>query len=1291
MSNEIKNTLFRFVSMRAPELTTEYDNSPGFITQPVAANGIFNDKINDKPEEMSKTERLLDTASNYIPLTADQIKKLNPPLYDFSVWLAKNKSNVSPTEIAAEAENVPTLSEELLPEAEETHLQLVWQNLYYQVITQKDFYAKEMLMQLLLANHVVLSFPKITKVVLKARVVLPKKLFVEGATEPMPTMLRGPETIPGLASPFMQKMERVAVLQENNLALKKLQQELYQAEKVYRKKRDAEYESKLKQYQEDIKPLLDEYNEDVETARQQWCTVRDLNVPFDPNDPCNQPPAVPQPVIPEFTFVFTEEMDEDFLSEVISQESLAVLIALKKFSDPESLASKGTQLFSRGLAGMITNPDLDSYNGTQTAVSQIIEHNNNTISQNTSQNTNTTVVVGGTTIAVNENPSGLSPFEFEVIARDKGIDNIVKVLTLNIGIPDESWKINSIHYKLTRYDDTFVTGSSGLVVNTARVATFFSLDMGEIHEDFKYLSAVVQFDNREEMSLTVDGFTIADTHYGYLAQNKLGLGNNNNPGSSVNPDNTFIPSGFGVKQLGIADYNKVEQSIQGYVEGEVAHIENVMAREYKEKATRRLRKSEITETTSAETEREQLTDTSTSDRFEMQSEVAKVIANSKDFGGFASVQGSYGKAITFQTGANFATHNSKEESTSQAMTSAKEVTERALDRIVNKVKEERIVKIVEEFEENNSHGFDNRKGDKHVVGVYRWVDKVFKNQILNYGKRLMFEFMVPEPAKLHKLAMEKLVTDQTVMTLEKPDDPRKVTNANKLENYSQLTDTNLKYWSGRYNAEFEPKPEDFIEISKSFDGRDPSFTGHDDTKIQIVSGNGELDIPENYVVKSVDYAFGTYPHGFKGTHQAFLTIAGKESSWITSSSSTQTSKTGTINNLNVEKKLSYSFSTGESPILSGSIKAKCYLNNSSIESWKQQTFNAIIKAYEEALAAYNEQLAEKQALGVQILGTNPGFYRDIENTILRKNCISYLIDQNVDAKRTYGKDFHRINGTGSKQTFENTELLLGADLDDYAAFVKFIEQAFEWDIMSYNFYPYYWANRQKWVEMYQYDQTHDHIFKAFMQSGMARVIVTVRPGFEEAVRYYMQTGQIWNGGEVPVIEDELYLSIVDELRLPEGEKVGKAWWTRIPTSMTILQAQSIGLNVTKALPFNDDLTDFEDPESVPQSSEIALNHAQVGGSSTGTAKLIGMIFGNNSISSKIILKRVDGFIQDITYCDAAGNWELNNLPAGRYELLLDVENDFPADTYQVIEGSKELVVELQDDQTVEINLAVALL
>jgi hypothetical protein len=62
------------------------------------------------------------------------------------------------------------------------------------------------------------------------------------------------------------------------------------------------------------------------------------------------------------------------------------------------------------------------------------------------------------------------------------------------------------------------------------------------------------------------------------------------------------------------------------------------------------------------------------------------------------------------------------------------------------------------------------------------------------------------------------------------------------------------------------------------------------------------------------------------------------------------------------------------------------------------------------------------------------------------------------------------------------------------------------------------------------------------------------------------------------------------------EKQGKAWATRLPTALTILQAQSIGLNVDKALPFDENLSDYEDPTKVPQSSQIALSDVQMGGS-----------------------------------------------------------------------------------------------
>ncbi|OCA76466.1 hypothetical protein BBI01_04995 [Chryseobacterium artocarpi] len=168
---------------------------------------------------------------------------------------------------------------------------------------------------------------------------------------------------------------------------------------------------------------------------------------------------------------------------------------------------------------------------------------------------------------------------------------------------------------------------------------------------------------------------------------------------------------------------------------------------------------------------------------------------------------------------------------------------------------------------------------------------------------------------------------------------------------------------------------------------------------------------------------------------------------------------------------------------------------------------------------------------------------------------------------TFGKKRYYTNDNSATETFENTDIKVDEKLDKYAAFIKFIEQAFEWEIMSYYFYPYYWGERKSWADLYQFDD-NDPTFRAFMQSGMARVIVTVRPGFEEAVRHFLATGQIWNGGEVPVIDDPLFLSIVDELRSPKATKEGEPWREKIPTSLTILQAGSIGLKVEKALPCN---------------------------------------------------------------------------------------------------------------------------
>jgi hypothetical protein len=66
----------------------------------------------------------------------------------------------------------------------------------------------------------------------------------------------------------------------------------------------------------------------------------------------------------------------------------------------------------------------------------------------------------------------------------------------------------------------------------------------------------------------------------------------------------------------------------------------------------------------------------------------------------------------------------------------------------------------------------------------------------------------------------------------------------------------------------------------------------------------------------------------------------------------------------------------------------------------------------------------------------------------------------------------------------------------------------------------------------------------------------MRPQFEKAVMYYMETGDIWLGGDmVADTDDDIYLSIVDELQQPESVVEGE-WETRVPSTLTIVQGKS---------------------------------------------------------------------------------------------------------------------------------------
>lgn len=1184
MSTEIKNTLFRFVSLRSPELPETEERSLKFVFRAKEVTGYFDAAIEGKPDNETCWAAMLRvsnsfTEESYFYTDVEEVYRQSGFGEDgtFPLWLIRNRKTVTAQEVR---DKINTLNAKPA-----TNRVALWDNLFYQVVTQQSFAIKEAIMHTLLASHVISHIADTSAkeaLLFFATTVLPKKLFVEyeqTGVDALTSKTTGEASVPVISKNLINKMDA----QNAKINIKNLEQlkaELLIIEKRYNKEYKEAYDLAYKEYLERIQPELDAYNVTYEKALAEWCKNRDPEI--EEGDPCyNKPTYNP----PHFTFDFSYPpfLEKERLDNFLTPKSLSLLRVVLGI---EKAQSQEDRL-------LMTYEDYES----MAEVTVLIDEQINRNQQRVAQNATTVQVqfIGGVAVpsAGNVLYSGDS-FSFYLAV---GLNELnLSQISLSFSVPDETWQlIGGVYF----FEGSGTTNTNGYNENktsrdgnTLILSEMFggAISYGLLMKGERIFGEL-NFSNgcTKSFSVSLEG-QLPRIYAGVLSGECEG---GDASGDDIEMPPAFKPSGFGFRQLGIADYRKVDQSVFCYTAGEVAHIENIMAREYREKSTRRFRSTEDTTTSSSETEREQLTDTTTTSRFEMQSEVSNLLQESKDLNAFVNTSYNYGNTFSLDAGASFASHTSKEESIQQAQTEAKEITDRAMDRLVSKVREERIYKVVEEYEENNKHGFDNRKGDKHVVGVYRWVDKIYKNQIYNYGKRLMFEFMIPQPGKLHQLGMTLSDYEET-MTI--PQDPRTATDM-RIASIENLTSDKAIYWASVYNVEIAPYPSATKKISSSF-GVEISGGRKDDGEVQIVSGKGELTLPEGYVAYAADFAYNVFYYGYGGRHRASVTIGGI----AYSPSSEGVAHRGTVVNFLAEEKLGYSFSTGESPIMSGSITAHCRVKSEWIRQWKIETFHTIITAYEEALEAFEEKAGEMEALAGEIKDDNPAFYRDIENIILRKNCISYLVDREND----FGKRLYRPeNGAAN---FENYDITLSSTLDNYTAKAKFMEQAFEWNIMSYSLYPYYWGAKTDWRTMYQYDNV-DPTFRNFIAAGLARVVVTVRPGFEDAVRHFMATGQIWNGGQVPVIEDDLYLSIVEELKEEPGKAEGKAWLNRLPTSLTILQAESIGLKVEKALPCHceellvDNPQDyFVNPEMVSCDAqspfEITQNQMEHGDSST---------------------------------------------------------------------------------------------
>ena len=126
--------------------------------------------------------------------------------------------------------------------------------------------------------------------------------------------------------------------------------------------------------------------------------------------------------------------------------------------------------------------------------------------------------------------------------------------------------------------------------------------------------------------------------------------------------------------------------------------------------------------------------------------------------------------------------------------------------------------------------------------------------------------------------------------------------------------------------------------------------------------------------------------------------------------------------------------------------------------------------------------------------------------------------------------------------------------------MRFFEQAFEWEHLTYMTYPYFWGRKDQWDERIGPTTTPIRSSRTSCRPGTAASSVPARPGFEGAIDHFLTFGEIWNGGPLPTISSPLYLPIADEIaeRLDRPGRRGAAgsdpWTVRVPTNLVKLRA-----------------------------------------------------------------------------------------------------------------------------------------
>jgi hypothetical protein len=589
-----------------------------------------------------------------------------------------------------------------------------------------------------------------------------------------------------------------------------------------------------------------------------------------------------------------------------------------------------------------------------------------------------------------------------------------------------------------------------------------------------------------------------------------------------------------IEPCSIGDLQMVRQRLLRHVPGEIAAIENLMRGERKEISRRRMRRQldvSLSQTLGAE----ELDDSSTNTRDDLHAETIRTIAEKTTNKSYTNLTTNYGPpTMATVNGGPVTTTVQQGPNTDDATRFAREVLRKTVSRISRSVGDMRGSSVMHETAETITSSIDNSNGVSNQVYVLRWVNKVYEAHVVNYGCRLMVEFVLTQPAAAYfrNVAPGERAAFGPPRSLE----------ALGVDSFKKITPDNYASLAAEYRSTaISPPPEARRDVS--------ALLAEGESTLVAVPPGYQPQIATARALAAPGVGWPLVMVGVNTLQSPYTPIVipfGCGNSLVVAVGSA-----ATVASPQSEKAVTNASALAITPAptptpaptmepapdpVRVNVTIKCVPTTSTIDEWRIKTYNALLDAWQAlCTSSVAVDIPQHTARKRSALAA-----RRVERRELRRGCLELL--QQRCTKLTGYLD-------PAVPTFAQGTLAGPGR-------VQFIDDMFEWDEMSVQFY------RRDGGAHYPLaiddDGTDAPPLAAFQAADLARVLVPARPRDALTLLYLLSSGQLWEGGHDTVPVDANDVAIVSALKSADeaartgSQCVGQPWEILVPTAMQII-------------------------------------------------------------------------------------------------------------------------------------------